>query len=35
MLGLEYARVANMPKLHMIMCKLHFKGSRYLEYLEF
>ena len=31
--GLEYTRVVNMPRLHM--GKLYFKGSQYLEYLEF
>ena len=35
MLGFEYTRVVNMPKLHMVLCKLYFKDSRYLECFEF
>ena len=35
MLELEYTRVVNMPRLHMVMCKLYFKDSRYSECLEF
>ena len=35
MLGLEYTSVVNMPRLHRALCKLYFKDSRYLEYLEF
>ena len=29
-LQLEYARVANMPRLHRALCKLYFKDSPYL-----
>ena len=28
MLRLEYTRVANMPRLHRVLCKLHFKIHR-------
>ena len=35
MLGLEYTRVVNMKKSQRVQCKLHFKGSRYFECLEF
>ena len=31
MLRLEYARVANMPRLHRVLCKLYFKDSCYLN----
>ena len=34
MLGLEYPRVVNMARLRRVQCKLHFKDSRYFEYLE-
>ena len=33
--GLEYARVVNVPKLHMVLCKLFFKDSQYFEFYEF
>ena len=32
--GVEYRRVVNMPRLHMILHKLYFKDSHYFEYLE-
>ena len=32
---LEYARVVNMPRLHMVLRKLYFKDSQYFECLEF
>ena len=35
MLGLEYIRVASMPRLHRVLRKLYFKYLRYLECLEF
>ena len=35
MLGLEDTRAVNMPMLHMVLCKLHFKDSWYFECLEF
>ena len=33
--GLEYTRVVNMPRLHMVLRKLYFKDSQYFECLEF
>ena len=33
--GFEYTRVANMPRLHMVLRKLCFKDSHYFECLEF
>ena len=33
--GLEYIRVVNMPRLHMVLGKLYFKDSQYFEYLGF
>ena len=33
--GLEYTRVGNMPRLHMVLRKLYFKDSQYFECLEF
>ena len=33
--GLEYARIVNMPRLHMVQRKLYFKDSQYFECLEF
>ena len=35
MLGLEYTRVVNMSRLNRVLCKLYFKDSRFLEYLDF
>ena len=35
MLGLEDTRAMNLPMLHMVLCKLHFKDSWYFECLEF
>ena len=35
MLGLEYAKVVNKPRLHGVLCKLCFKDSQYFEFLEF
>ena len=35
MLGHKYARVVNMTRLHRVLCKLHFKDSRYFECVEF
>ena len=35
MLGLEYARVVNLSRLHKVLCILHFKGLQCLECLEF
>ena len=35
MLGLEDTRALNLPMLHMVLCKLHFKDSWYFECLEF
>ena len=35
MLGLEYTRFVKMSTLHRVLCKIYFKGSRYLECLEF
>ena len=29
MLGLKYTRIVNMARLHMVLCKLCFKGSQY------
>ena len=34
MLRLEYARVANMPRLHRVLCKLCYKDSGYLNVLN-
>ena len=34
MLRLEYARAANMLRLHRLLCKLYFKNSRYLNVLN-
>ena len=33
--GLEYKRVVNMPRLHIVLRKLCFKDSQYFECLEF
>ena len=35
MLGLEYARVVNLSRLHRVLCILHFKDLQCLECLEF
>ena len=35
MLGLEYARVVNLSRLHRVLCILYFKDLRCLECLEF
>ena len=35
MLGLEYARVANLSRLHSVLCILYFKDLRCLECLDF
>ena len=35
MIGLEYTRAVNLPRLHMVLRKLHFKDSRYFGCLEF
>ena len=34
MLGLEYARVVNLSRLHRVLCKLYFRDLRCLECLE-
>ena len=34
MLGLEYARVVNLLRLHRVLCKLYFRDLRCLECLE-
>ena len=34
-LGLEYARVVNTPRLCRVLSKLYFKDSRYFECLAF
>ena len=33
--GLEYTRVVNIPRLHMVLHKLYLKGSHCFECLEF
>ena len=33
--GLEYIRVENMPRLHMVLGKLYFKDFQYFEFLVF
>ena len=35
MLGLEYAKAVNKPRLHRVLYKLCFKDSQYFEFLEF
>ena len=32
---LKYTRVVSMPRLHRVLCKLYFKDSRYLKWIEF
>ena len=34
-IGLEYTRVVSMSRLQGVLCKLYFKDSHYLEYVEF
>ena len=35
MLGLEYARAVNLPRLHRVLCILYLKDLQCLECLEF
>ena len=34
-LGLEHTRIANIPRLHGVLCKLYFKDSQYFGCLEY